>query len=94
VLRYEHETQATMYRAIVLSRNLTYDRSWDVAAHLDGEVSDERQVKSQPLAAFVSYLLSHEGFDGDMTGISGGRSPGRGQRPQACRPQTRSQESA
>jgi len=65
VLRYEHDTQPTMYRVIVLSRNLTYDRSWDVAVHLDGEVSDERQVKNQPLVAFVSYLLNHEGFDGD-----------------------------
>ena len=65
VLRYEHDDQPTMYRVIVLSRNLTYDRSWDIAAHLDGEVTEERQERNQPLAAFVSHLLSHEGFDGD-----------------------------
>jgi hypothetical protein len=65
VLRYEQDGQPTIYRVIVLSRNLTYDRSWDIAAHLDGEVTEERQAKNQPLASFVSHLLSHEGFDGD-----------------------------
>ncbi len=65
VLRYEHDNQPTMYRVIVLSRNLTYDRSWDIAAHLDGEVTEERQARNQPLTSFVSHLLSHEGFDGD-----------------------------
>ena len=65
VLRYEHDNQPTMYRVIVLSRNLTYDRSWYIAGHLDGEVTEERQARNQPLASFVSHLLSHEGFDGD-----------------------------
>ena len=70
VLRYEHDDAPTMYRAIVLSRNLTYDRSWDIAAHLDGEVTEERQKKSQPLAAFVKHLTSHEHFDGDRKFIA------------------------
>lgn len=65
VLRYEHDNQPTMYRVIVLSRNLTYDRSWDIAAHLDGDVTEERQTRNQPLASFVSHLLSYERFDGD-----------------------------
>jgi len=65
VLRYEHDEEETMYRVIVLSRNLTYDRSWDIAAHLDGVVTEERQRKNQPLVSFVKHLLSYEGFDGD-----------------------------
>jgi len=65
VLRYEHDAQRTTYRVIVLSRNLTYDRSWDIAAHLDGEVTEQRQERNQPLASFVSHLMSYEGFDGD-----------------------------
>ena len=65
VLRYEHDEAPTMYRVIVLSRNLTYDRSWDIAAHLDGEVTGKRQQKNQPLVSFVKHLLSYEGFDGD-----------------------------
>lgn len=65
VLRYENDDEPTMYRVIVLSRNLTYDRSWDIAAHLDGEVTEERQSKNAPLVSFVKHLLSYEGFDGD-----------------------------
>lgn len=70
VLRYEHNDQPTMYRVIVLSRNLTYDRSWDIAAHLDGEVTEGQQDKNQPLVSFVSYLLSHEQFEGNKKFIS------------------------
>jgi hypothetical protein len=70
VLRYEHDDEPTKYRVIVLSRNLTYDRSWDIAAHLDGEVTEERQRKAQPLASFVKYLTSHERFDGDRKFIA------------------------
>lgn len=65
VLRYEQDGHSAVYRVIVLSRNLTYDRSWDVAGHLDGEVTKERQPRNDPLAAFVSYLLAYEGFEGD-----------------------------
>jgi len=70
VLRYEHDDEPTKYRVIVLSRNLTYDRSWDIAAHLDGEVTDEKQKKTQPLASFVKYLTSFERFDGDRKFIT------------------------
>ena len=70
VLRYEHDEEPTKYRVIVLSRNLTYDRSWDIACHLDGDVTDERQKKAQPLASFVKYLTSQERFDGDRKFIA------------------------
>jgi hypothetical protein len=70
VLRYEHDEEKPKYRVIVLSRNLTYDRSWDIAASLDGEVTEKRQSKNQPLVAFVKHLLSYEGFDGDRKFVS------------------------
>lgn len=70
VLRYEQDNQPTKYRVIVLSRNLTYDRSWDIAAHLDGDVTDEPQDKTLPLVSFVKYLVSRQGFDGDRKFIS------------------------
>ncbi|QDT95277.1 phospholipase D family protein [Gimesia aquarii] len=70
VLRYEHDDEPTKYRVIVLSRNLTYDRSWDIAAHLDGEVTDEKKKKTQPLASFVKYMTSFERFDGDRKFIA------------------------
>ncbi len=70
VLRYEHDDKPTSYRLIVLSRNLTYDRSWDVAVHLDGEVTEERQAKVEPIVSFVKYLTAHEGFDGERKFLS------------------------
>lgn len=70
VLRYEHEDLPIKYRVIVLSRNLTYDRNWDVAAHLDGEVTDSKQEKNVPLVDFVKYLTTYEGFEGDKKFIA------------------------
>ncbi|WLD11913.1 phospholipase D family protein [Planctellipticum variicoloris] len=64
VLRFEQERGPARYRLIVLSRNLTYDRSWDIAATLDGDVSDDPQERNVPLVDFVRYLLDHQTFDG------------------------------
>ena len=60
VIRYaatEEDNDASVhYRVIVLSRNLTFDRSWDVAASLDGKPG-KRVVKSnRPLIDFVGWL--------------------------------------
>ena len=46
------------HRVAVLSRNLTYDRSWDVVAALDGELADRKNgiSRNQPLADFVTAL--------------------------------------
>jgi len=46
------------YRLLCLSRNLTFDRSWDTALVLDGEVIDRRYGYggNQPLAEFVEAL--------------------------------------
>ncbi len=64
VLRYEAEEAATRYRVIVLSRNLTYDRSWDIATSLVGEVTRKSQPRNKPLVDFVRYLLDYGSFDG------------------------------
>ncbi len=70
VLRFEQEEQPTLYRLLVLSRNLTYDRSWDIAAQLDGKVTETNQGRNDPLVKFVKYLTNIEGFDGDRKFIS------------------------
>ena len=70
VLRYEQDNEPTKYRVIVLSRNLTYDRSWDLAAHLDGDVTGQAQEKTLPLVSFVKHLMSYERFDGDSKFIA------------------------
>lgn len=47
------------YRLVVLSRNLTFDRCWDVALTLEGVLRDDRVKgfsENAPLAAFVAAL--------------------------------------
>ena len=48
------------YRLVVLSRNLTFDRSWDTALSLDGELRDRKRGfgRNRPLADFVAALPS------------------------------------
>lgn len=61
LLRFERDDDVR-YRLLVLSRNLTYDRSWDVIARLDG-VLTRRQNKiraNAPLIQFVQALGSEE----------------------------------
>lgn len=73
MLRYECDDGPVRYRLIVLSRNLTYDRSWDIAANLDGSVSDRPQERNQPLVDFARYLHGYESFPGAdvfMDGLS------------------------
>lgn len=47
-----------MYRVLCLSRNLTFDRSWDTLLSLEGEVMERRNAyaANHPLANFVASL--------------------------------------
>ncbi len=62
LLRFAGEEDAYLgvvrYRLLVLSRNLTYDRSWDVCTRFDGEVQarQNRIAKNGPLVEFVQAL--------------------------------------
>jgi hypothetical protein len=68
VLRFAspYEDDPLIYRVLVLSRNLTFDRSWDTLLVLEGELRDrERAIRqSGPLGDFVAAL------PGMMTGRS------------------------
>jgi len=44
------------FRLITLSRNLTFDRTWDVAASLDGEPADAPRKDNKPLVDFLRWL--------------------------------------
>ena len=46
------------YRVVVLSRNLTFDRSWDVTFYMDGQLTNKRTDKNEPICDFLRYLLS------------------------------------
>ena len=63
LLRFEHtEDSANIcYRLIVLSRNLTFDRSWDVATYFDGVVRSRAIRRTKPLVDFHQWLLTHGG---------------------------------
>lgn len=44
------------FRLLVLSRNLTFDRSWDIAVSLDGVLENRRHKVNDPLIAFLRDL--------------------------------------
>ena len=59
LLRFLGNNQEVMYRLICLTRNLTFDRSWDTALVLEGDLQGEDRrifARNRPLADFVSSL--------------------------------------
>lgn len=57
LLRFVSEdTSETLLRAVVLSRNLTFDRAWDTVLCLEGVPRRARVDESKPLAALVASL--------------------------------------
>lgn len=58
VLRYISQDQPVVYRFLCLSRNLTYDRSWDTALVLDGILVDRTNAftSNHPLGNFIAAL--------------------------------------
>ena len=56
LLRFVDEDGSPSYRLVVLSRNLTFDTSWDTVVVLDGHERGASQVGSQ-LSNFVGDLL-------------------------------------
>ena len=60
VLRYLplETSEPTRLRLLVLSRNLTRDRSWDLCLSLDGKVVGRRSAVNAPLVDFLQRLPS------------------------------------
>lgn len=58
LLRYKNNDGTLKYRVIVLSRNLTFDRSWDVTYYMDGQVTKQPTDKNEPVCDFLRYLLT------------------------------------
>jgi len=58
VLRFQDEDASVRYRVLCLSRNLTFDRSWDTAVILDGVLAGrERAIAANhPLADLIGAL--------------------------------------
>ena len=58
LLRYVAEGVPTLYRLLNLSRNLTFDRSWDLMLRMEGHLSDRQNAYSRnhPLGDFIEAL--------------------------------------
>ena len=65
IIKYKKE-QEYLYRLIVLSRNLTFDKSWDIAVATDGrKVNDSQLENNKPLIDFVGVLKKNYGNSKD-----------------------------
>ena len=56
VLRFRDPSGQPHFRLLVLSRNLTNDRSWDTLLWLDGQVGEQRKESNAPLTRFIDAL--------------------------------------
>lgn len=63
LLRYVDENNIPIYRVVVLSRNLTFDRSWDITFCMDGIVNRRKTLKTESVIDFLSYLMGNLNLD-------------------------------
>lgn len=56
LIKYVNNKNETLYRVVILSRNLTFDRSWDVSFCVDGKKATYETDKNNPVCDFISYL--------------------------------------
>lgn len=75
VLRYVRESGPVLYRFLNLSRNLTFDSSWDLAIAFDGELRMRSRAftVNHPLGDFIAALpqLAKEKVTDETLGIVG-----------------------
>lgn len=58
LIRYVNKSLEFIYRVVVLSRNMTFDHSWDVCYFMDGEQNKRLNKRNEPIVDFLSYLSS------------------------------------
>lgn len=56
VLEYVNEEGDHKYRFVVLSRNLTFSRNWDVSVAIDSDAETEDFEKTEPIIDFLDFL--------------------------------------
>ena len=56
VLSYINSEGDRKYRFVVMSRNLTFDRSWDISFAMDSSKKVRQKRKSTPICKFLEYL--------------------------------------
>ncbi|MBN1566821.1 MAG: phospholipase D family protein [Acidobacteria bacterium] len=57
-IRYVDNSRDTqvIYRVLILTRNLTFDRCWDLAVCLEGKPGTSKREVNEPLIDFLTYL--------------------------------------
>lgn len=63
LIRYMNDRREILYRTVVLSRNLTFDRSWDVSFYMDGKKTSQATDKNAPVQDFLNFLIRSLGTD-------------------------------
>lgn len=63
LLRYVNPDGEACYRFVVLSRNLTFDRSWDISISLDGTDNLVQADSTEPIISFLNFLRNQIGND-------------------------------
>lgn len=61
LIRYTDNSNNPFYRVAVLSRNLTFDRSWDVSFYMNGERTNKKTKKNEPVCDFLRFLTFNLG---------------------------------
>ncbi|MFD1361115.1 phospholipase D family protein [Lentibacillus salinarum] len=59
LIKYRNEDGEALYRLLVLTRNMTFDRSWDIAIALEGQKVSEQTAKNRPLADLLQFLTRY-----------------------------------
>ena len=59
VLSYVNGEGDKKYRFVVMSRNLTFDRSWDISFAMDSNESVRQKKKTKPICDFLDYLAEN-----------------------------------
>lgn len=59
ILAYVNAEGDKKYRFVVMSRNLTFDRSWDISFAMDSSKNVRQKKKTQPICDFLDYLVTN-----------------------------------
>lgn len=58
IIRFEKDNEV-IYRIVILTRNLTFDKCLDIAFCMDGGVKSVNKKENQPLVDFLKSIITH-----------------------------------
>jgi hypothetical protein len=56
LLEFANSEGEKKYRYVVMSRNMTFDHSWDIACALDGEITNNSNAAADAIQSFLKFL--------------------------------------